>query len=110
MIIELRESIFGKNYDYLSLSKRSKSNELYCNWLKVSISKLRDEIAVVKNMVLQAQMIMVWGDLDKLLISLINLQSSIIRPKGIILVINCSTEGNPYIALTSRPKISIKPS
>lgn len=73
MILELRDNLFGKGYGYLSLSKRSKSNELFCNWLSDSISKLKDEIATVKNMVLQAQMIMVWGDLDKLLISLVNL-------------------------------------
>ncbi|OLS25889.1 MAG: hypothetical protein HeimC3_11630 [Candidatus Heimdallarchaeota archaeon LC_3] len=71
MIIELRDLF--KNYDYLSLSKRSKTNGLFCNWLSESISKLKDEVATVKNMVLQAQMIMVWGDLDKLLISLIDL-------------------------------------
>lgn len=72
MMMELK-SLFGKNYDYLQLSKRKNSNSLFCDWLSDSISKLKDEIAIVKNMVLQAQMIMVWGDLDKLLGSLINL-------------------------------------
>ncbi|MHA1983545.1 MAG: hypothetical protein ACW967_04245 [Candidatus Hodarchaeales archaeon] len=76
MMLELK-SLFGKNYEYLQLSKRKKSNILFCDWLGVSISKLKDEIAIVKNMVLQAQMIMVWGDLDKLLVSLIDLSNVI---------------------------------
>ncbi|MFW9928223.1 MAG: hypothetical protein ACFFD1_02410 [Candidatus Thorarchaeota archaeon] len=71
------KSIFGKNYDFLSPSKRKESNLLFSNWLKDSIKKLRDEIAIIKNMVLQAQMIMVWGDLDKLLTSLVDISNNL---------------------------------
>lgn len=74
MLLELK-SVFGKNYDYLKLSNRKKTNDLFCGWISDSISKLKDEIAIVKNMVLQAQMIMVWGDLDKLLASLVDISN-----------------------------------
>ena len=70
---ELRVVIGDKSYDY-GPKKRKTTDSSFRTWLGTNFRFLMDEIALVKNVALQSQMIMIWGDLDKFLLKLKDLQ------------------------------------